>query len=422
MLEDQSFSRSYEWKTVTLMGLGFGLVGLDRWIIGPLFPCMAKDLNLNYEELGAIMGVLAVCWGLSSIIMGRVSDRIGRRTVLICSIVAFSLLSGFSGLASNYGMLLVLRGLMGVTEGSFCPVSVATTAEASRPDRVGLNQGLQLSMFALLGLGIGPIIATQLLHVVPSWRWVFIVAAIPGLIVGLLIHFVVREPHTLPRRHSGHAGKARWLDLLRTRNVVLSILGLLCAMTGVFVLSAMVPSYLVNFLHLSPQQMGFVMSAIGFGGFIGEFAVAGLSDRFGRRFMGVAAFLLAALFLLLFSHIGANPPLLFALLFASTLFCFGLLSLLTGPVPTEAVSPALTASAVGLVSGTAEIFGGGVAPALAGFIAQHYGIEHIFGLALGGLLLGTVFALLLQETAPRKLAAATAASATAASRTKFAKM
>ena len=53
MLEEP-FDRSYEWKAVALMGLGFGLVGLDRWIIAPLFPFMAKDLNLNYEELGAI--------------------------------------------------------------------------------------------------------------------------------------------------------------------------------------------------------------------------------------------------------------------------------------------------------------------------------------------------------------------------------
>jgi hypothetical protein len=42
---------SYEWKAVTLLGLGFGLVGLDRWIIAPLFPFMMKDLNLNYQDL-----------------------------------------------------------------------------------------------------------------------------------------------------------------------------------------------------------------------------------------------------------------------------------------------------------------------------------------------------------------------------------
>jgi len=42
---------SYEWKVVTLLGLGFGLVGLDRWIIAPLFPAMMKDLGLGYQQL-----------------------------------------------------------------------------------------------------------------------------------------------------------------------------------------------------------------------------------------------------------------------------------------------------------------------------------------------------------------------------------
>ena len=70
---------------------------------------------------------------------------------------------------------------MGVTEGSFCPASVAATADASEPQRRGLNQGLQLSTFALFGLGFGPILATQLLLIVPSWRWVFVLVAIPGL-------------------------------------------------------------------------------------------------------------------------------------------------------------------------------------------------------------------------------------------------
>ncbi len=46
---------------------------------------------------------------------------------------------------------------MGIAEGAFCPTSFATTAEASKPSRIGFNQGLQQSMFALFGLGFGPI-------------------------------------------------------------------------------------------------------------------------------------------------------------------------------------------------------------------------------------------------------------------------
>jgi MFS family permease len=46
---------------------------------------------------------------------------------------------------------------------------------------------------------------------------------------------------------------------------------------------SMMPNYLVDYLHLTAPQMGFVMSAIGFGGFVGQFGIPGLSDLFGRR-------------------------------------------------------------------------------------------------------------------------------------------
>ncbi len=68
---------SYEWKAVTLLGLGFGLVGLDRWIIAPLFPSMMKDLDLGYQQLGNLIGILGLAWGFFAIVMGGLSDRIG---------------------------------------------------------------------------------------------------------------------------------------------------------------------------------------------------------------------------------------------------------------------------------------------------------------------------------------------------------
>ncbi|SRR5258708_2664960 len=60
----QAWDAKYEWKAVTLLGLGFGLVGLDRWIIAPLFPFMMKDLHLGYQDLGNIVGVMGITWVL----------------------------------------------------------------------------------------------------------------------------------------------------------------------------------------------------------------------------------------------------------------------------------------------------------------------------------------------------------------------
>ncbi len=277
-----SWDTSYEWKAVTLLGIGFGLVGLDRWIIASLLPLgMAADLGLDVQDGGNIVGALGLAWGVFAIFSGRISDKIGHRKVLIPAILLFSLLSGLSGMASGLMGLIVIRALMGAMEGSYCPTSFTAVAAASRPERRGFNQGLQQSGFALLGLGVGPIIATQLMRVVPSWHWVFWIVALPGFVIGLLLFLVLREPAQTQGGKLIGATQAsgNWLDVLKSRNIVLCMLALFCAMSCVFVLSALVPTYLVSYLNLSPTQMGVVTSALGFGGFFGQFGVPGLVRR-----------------------------------------------------------------------------------------------------------------------------------------------
>ena len=96
--------------------------------------------------------------------------------------------------------------------------------------------------------------------------------------------------------------------------------------------------------------------------------------------------------------------------FVACFFCFGLLGLITGPIAAEAAPTGLISSTTGIIVGSGEIFGGGVAPVIAGAIAQHYGIQHTLTMALIGLSLGVVVSLLLQETAPRLVAIRSAVS------------
>jgi MFS family permease len=395
----ETWDTSYEWKTVTLLGIGFGLVGLDRWIITPLFPVMMKDLNLNYQDLGSVVAILGITWGLFAIIFGGLSDKLGRRKILISSMVIFSLLSGLTGVAAGLASLLIIRAVMGVFEGAYTPVSVAAVADASKPSRRGLNLGIYQSLFALLGLGLGPIIATQLLNVVPSWHWVFVLVSIPGLIIAYLLARVIREPaHILQKKEE----KQRWMEIFRYRNVILSTIGLIGAMTGIFVLSAIVPNYLTDFLKLSISDMGFVTSAIGFGGFVGYIVIPGLSDRFGRKTVIIFSFIAAIVVLSIFVNTGNSLAWLFIWLFLTTLCVLGSLAIMTGPLTAEAVPPALIASAAGIPIGIGEIFGGGVMPGIAGFVAQHFGIERTLYLAIGGLCLSLVVCLFMKETAPIK--------------------
>lgn len=396
----------YEWKAVLLLAFGFGLVGLDRFIILPLFPAIMKDLALDYQDLGNISAVLALAWGLSSILIGGISDRVGRRKVLIPSVIVFSLLAGVSGLASGVGSLLLIRAVMGISEGAFTTTSIATNAEISHPLRRGRNMGIQLGFFPLIGLGLAPIIATQLLQVVPSWRWVFAIVSLPGFVLAWFIYRHLKETVpsvATPRQQIAPAAeKHNWLAALRYRNLPLNIVCMCCALTCLFVVSVMTPNYLTDYLHLSLSQMGFIMSAIGLGGFAGDMIMPALSDRLGRKPVVLFSFLATAVFLWLLINTGPSPLQLFVLLFLTTFFNFSMICMINGPLTSEAVPASLIATATGLVVGIGELFGGGIAPALAGFIAQKYGIEKTLLLALSSLGVGLLIALLLKESAPAK--------------------
>jgi dipeptide/tripeptide permease len=118
-------------------------------------------------------------------------------------------------------------------------------------------------------------------------------------------------------------------------------------------------------------------------------------------------------FLYILKNTGANPPALFALLFLVSFGCLGNIALITGPIATESAPAGLISSAIGMVVGAGEIFGGGVAPIIAGTVAQRYGIENILWVAMFGVLLGVVVAMFFRETAPRKVGVARPHAATA---------
>jgi MFS family permease len=401
----EKWDTRYEWKAVSLLALGFGLVGIDRFMILPLFPVMAKDLHLDYQDLGNITGVLAVAWGFSALFMGRLSDRFGARRVIIPSIIVFSLLAGFSGLAASAAALMTIRALMGFAEGAYTPASIVATLDASKPTRQGMNIGIQQTALPLFGLGFAPILVTQMLKVV-EWHWIFAMVSIPGLVIAYLLYKILRNSsvstasvHTANHDTAEH----RWTAVFQYRNIPLNMVGMLCWLTTLVVLSALFPSYLVDYLPLDLEQMGFILSAIGFGGTLGTLIMPALSDRIGRKPVMLVSIVGAAAGLLMLMQSGANPYSLFACLLVTLFFVFSMICLTVGPLSAEAVPATLMSTASGIVIGTGEIFGGGIAPAIAGYVAKHFGIQYILHLAMISLVLGFLVVLALRETAPGRL-------------------
>jgi predicted MFS family arabinose efflux permease len=402
MSTEKPWDVSYEWKALLAMSIAFGLVGIDRFILPPLFPAMMKDLSLTYDDLGGLVGILGVAWGISALATGFLSDHLGRRAILVPSVVVFSLLSVCSGMATGLVSLLFIRAIMGAFEGPVAATGVAVAVEASHPKRRGMNNGIFQCTVSLFGSGVGPILATQLL-LFTTWRHVFWIVGLPGLLIALILWFVIREPATLAaQRGTTVVARASLWTVFRHRNVALAMLTLICAMTGIFVLSAMIPNYLVDYVKVPGTQMGFVTSAIGFGGALGQFGLLTVSDFIGRKTATLLSFAIAAVSLWFFIHAGSSLPVMFGFLFVAAMFNFGALAILAGPIPAEAAPVGLMATAAGLVIGAGEVFGGGFAPAIAGHIAQHSGIQYTLYFALGGQIIGLILALFLRETAPRR--------------------
>ena len=401
---NQKWDIKYERKVLWLLAIGLGLVGLDRYIIMPLFPVIAEDLGLNYQDLGLISAAIAVTWGIASIFGGRISDKIGRRQILIPAVIAFSLFSGLSGMATGLFSLVIIRAGMGIFEGAFVPTSIASVTEASHPSRIGRNVGIQQMALPLLGMAIAPILATQLLDYLPSWHWIFVVISIPGLILAYFMYRHLRNTNTSSTESNTQADGAKnskgakWSDLLKYRAVMINAAVMALLLSSLIPLAAFMPNYLTDFLKIDLKTMGFVMAVTGLGGIFGMVIIPALSDRIGRKKVMIVSLFLSIIMLYLLINTGANITQLVIIFFLFYFFLTGSTILILGPLTTQAVPAALTSTAVGLVIGVSEILGGAAAPFIAGIIAQTQGIQNVLWLAFISLIIGSIGALFIKDT------------------------
>ncbi len=387
-----------EGKTVLVLALGFGLVGIDRFMIVTLFPVIGKDLHLGYGAIGVVTGALSVAWGLAALLMGNLSDRLGRRPVLIGSLIVFSTLVGANGLATGLFSLVAVRIAMGLADGAFMPASIAVTLAVSDERRRGLNIGLQQMTASLFGLGLAPLAVSMLLDVI-NWRWIFSLFVLPGFLIAFLVARTVpgASPRASPVDDETRGSLRDLINVMRFRNIKVLMLLMLAWLTCLVSLSAFLPSYMMEHLHFSFGQMGKVMSAIGFGGAVGTVFFNWLSDRLGRRRVMLLAATGALAAIALLSKCGPNVFACFACLFVTMGCITSLLTLTVGPMCDESVPPTLGATASGLVIATGELFGGGIAPVIVGLSAQRFGIDHVLWVPMGALVAALLVGMFFKE-------------------------
>lgn len=395
-----SSPRKYENTVVAILFFTWGTVFLDRMSQLYLAPYFAPEFHLSEAQVGLLASVVAVSWAVSALFFGAVSDRFGRRAVLIPGVLIFSLLSWLSGTAQTFGELLVIRALMGVAEGPCWTVINAINEETSDPTHRGRNVGIVVSAAALIGLFVAPILTTQVAaHV--GWRWAFFVSGAPGLLMAFLIWKFVKEPQRNmdgDKAHSHAQPIAGYLSILKFPNVWLCCMGAAGFMGWLFLQNVFAPLYITEAAHQPGTTAGFLMGAAGLGSFFIGLALPSLSDRVSRKSVLLISAALSAIL-----PLALCVPSLYGHLWilAAILFCTqggqAMAALVVVLMPAESVPPQFIATAIGMTTLVGEILGGALAPTLGGAVAEKHGLAAPLWMASACMLFVVVTALLFRE-------------------------
>jgi MFS family permease len=404
--------RKYQWLLITLLSLNFGVVFLDRNAFSFLVPFIQPELKLTNSQIGFIAAALSFSWAIAGLFVGRLSDRLGRRKIILvtCTIV-FSAASMLSGFAGSFAALFAARLLMGIAEGGIMPISQTLIAAEVAPERRGLAQGITQNFGAnLIANFAGPLVIVAV-AAAAGWRNAFFIAAAPGLILALLIALLVREVPAAPdvprtRATPGVPGGVARLLRDGTMRTCILISVVLVSFFGVFM--TFVPLYLVQVSGLAQSQMSLVLSAFGLTSMAFAFLVPGLSDRIGRKPVMIVV-PIVGLAIAAGLGLGGGSVLLLTLCIGLGAALSGLFPIAMATIPSEIAPTREIATAMSLTMGISEIVGGVLSPIGAGWLADRYGLDVVPWL-LGGISVAvTLLALGLRETAPSQVGSRAAA-------------
>jgi MFS family permease len=195
LADDAGRSALYPWIVVGLLWVVAVLNYLDRQIIYSVFPLLQADLHLSNVQLGLISSVFLWVYGLLSPFSGYLSDRYGRKRIIVTSLLVWSLVTWFTGKVSDFSELLVTRALMGVSEACYLPAALALIVSYHGNRTRSLASGLHHS-----GLYVGVVLGGaggSWLGERYGWRWAFLVLGAAGVVYVLILMLLLREPKSV---------------------------------------------------------------------------------------------------------------------------------------------------------------------------------------------------------------------------------
>ena len=353
-----------QWRTLAAANLGWLFDGYEAYALiltvtvafRELLPPASYGLIPIYS--GVAIAVTLLGWGIGGIAGGIAADYLGRKRMLIYSVLAYSLTTGLTAFAWSWASFIALRFIVGVALGSEWGTGASLMAEMWPREHRGKGAGLMQC-----GLGIGFFVASAVWFVVsplgPSaWRWMFVIGVLPAFAT-LWIRRGVDEPDAWieadrKRRATPHLTRFPLATLLadpHTRSLtVIAFLMATATTLGWWGISSWIPPYVASVAAaqgLPPARwIGLAGMAYNVGGVIGYLLVGFCADAWGRKPVVIAWFASSLLMTPVLFFGTDNLPLLLLLCAINAVFTLGQFTWCSAWLP-EAFPTRIRATAIG---------------------------------------------------------------------------
>lgn len=301
--------------TLVVVMLGFGMVV-------PVFPFFVERLGAGGSALGLLVATGALTELLFGPLWGSISDRAGRKPILMIGMLGYGLFMLLFGLATELWMLFVFRAFSGVLSAAALSTAMAYIGDSTPAKERGGGMGT-LGGASGLGIILGPGLGGWLAG--DSLSTPFFLAAAMALVSLLMIALLL--PETLPPQARNSTNrKIGLVDFRELWSALSSPIGgmLLLACLGTIGTSnfeSIFGMYALEALGYGPEGVGIILTVVGFVAVIGRGVMTGLFTRkWGEATVIKGALLAGAL---------AFPLLLLAKSYAAVLLTAGLFVLIT---------------------------------------------------------------------------------------------
>lgn len=203
--------RSYFVRLTSLLGVGTFFNGFDIAMIGSILPALVIYLHIGFVQAGDIAASVFIGTFVGSITMGALSEKYGRKTAFIISIIQYGVLGMITGIGWNFTSIYILRLLSGFGLGGEVPIAATLMSEWAPSRKRGLIVLGYESVYAW-GLFAAPLVATGIYAIFGmalGWRIMFFLLAIPAIVGVVCIFTLWESPRWLLNK--GKMGQARIL-------------------------------------------------------------------------------------------------------------------------------------------------------------------------------------------------------------------